>query len=185
MLGHAVVFLVSFFSLCLSYDGDGVHARMPESKKAEITVTSGGFAEGGMIPKRYTCHGEDVSPSLRWTGIPKGAKSLALICEDPDAPMGIWVHWVIFNMPTAMDGLASGVPSKEVVNRGARCGVNDFGKLGYRGPCPPGGTHRYYFRLYALDAEIDLESGITRRQLLQAMGGHILAEGHLMGKYER
>jgi hypothetical protein len=185
MFRRIAIFFGWFFFLGLSLCPDGVCASMTESGKAALRVTSPGFGEGEIIPKRYTCEGEDVSPSFKWKGVPEGAKSLALICEDPDAPGGMWVHWVIFNLPAAMEGLASGVSAEEIVGRGARYGVNDFGVSGYRGPCPPGGAHRYYFRLYALDTELDLASGATRGQLLQAMEGHVVAEGHIMGIYER
>jgi Raf kinase inhibitor-like YbhB/YbcL family protein len=185
MIGRILVFVVSVFLVCFSPDGDGASAQMLGSNKAGMGVVSPAFTEGSMIPKRYTCDGEDVSPSLQWTGIPEGAKTLSLICDDPDAPMGTWVHWVLFNIPVAMNGLPPGVPSKKILDHGAKHGRNDFGSLGYRGPCPPGGMHRYYFRLYAVDTEINLDSGITAPQLLRAMEGHVVAEGQLMGTYKR
>jgi len=150
-----------------------------------ITVTSSAFTEGAMIPKKHTCDGEDISADLRWSGVPQGAKSLALICDDPDAPVGTWVHWVLFNIPADVAALPAGIPADAALQNGARHGKNDFRKLGYGGPCPPGGTHRYYFKLYALDTVLNLESGSTKAQLLAAMKGHILAEGQLMGKYKR
>ena len=150
-----------------------------------LEISSSAFAEGEMIPTRYTCDGPDVSPDLSWSGVPETAKSLALICDDPDAPMGTWVHWVLFNMPASADGLPAGVQPDATLENGARHGTNDFRRLGYGGPCPPGGTHRYFFKLYALDSALDLESGITKARLLEAMKGHILAEAHLMGKYKR
>ena len=151
----------------------------------DITITSSVFSEGGMIPKKYTCDAEDISPDLKWSGVPQGAKSLALICDDPDAPVGTWVHWVLFNLPADVTTLAAGLPADATLKNGARHGKNDFRKLGYGGPCPPGGTHRYYFKLYALDTLLSLESGSTKAQLLATMKGHILAEGQLMGKYKR
>lgn len=150
-----------------------------------ITITSSGFTEGNMIPKRYTCDAEDISPDLKWSGVPKEAKSLALICDDPDAPVGTWVHWVLFNIPTDVSSLSAGVAPDAVLKNGALHGKNDFRKLGYGGPCPPGGTHRYFFKIYALDTLLSLESGSSKSQLLAAMKGHILAEGQLMGKYKR
>ena len=150
-----------------------------------ITLTSTAFAEGAMIPRKYTCDAEDISPELSWSGAPQGTRSLALICDDPDAPVGNWVHWVIFNIPVDVTALPAGVPADATLKNGARHGKNDFRKLGYGGPCPPGGTHRYYFKLYALDTVVNLESGSTKAQLLAAMQGHILAEGQLMGKYRR
>jgi len=134
-----------------------------------IKVTSSAFIEGGMIPERFTCDGEDVSPPLAWTGIPDGTKSLALICDDPDAPMGTWVHWVLFNMAPSIEELPAKIAPERSFPHGPKHGINDFGKYGYGGPCPPGGTHRYYFKLYALDSEIDLGSGITKAQLVEAM----------------
>ena len=150
-----------------------------------LEISSTAFSEGEMIPTRYTCDGPDVSPDLSWSGVPETAKSLALICDDPDAPMGTWVHWVLFNIPSSASGLPAEIPSDAALENGARHGNNDFGRLGYGGPCPPGGTHRYYFKLYALDVELNLDSGVTKDQLLEAMQGHILAEAQLMGKYKR
>lgn len=150
-----------------------------------MNLTSSAFTEGTMIPRKYTCDAEDTSPDLKWSGVPKGTQSLALICDDPDAPVGTWVHWVLFNIPADVTALPAGIPAEATLENGARQGKNDFRKLGYGGPCPPGGTHRYYFKLYALDTRLDLASGSSKAQLLAAMKGHILAEGQLMGKYQR
>ena len=150
-----------------------------------IKITSAAFIEGGMIPREYTCDGRDISPHLAWTGAPEETKSLSIICDDPDAPMGTWVHWVLFNIPATVDELPQGIPPGTVLENGARHGINDFGTFGYGGPCPPGGTHRYYFKIYALDKELTQEPGTIKADLLKAMEGHILAEGHLMGRYER
>ena len=149
-----------------------------------IHITSSIFEEGGMIPRANTCDGPDVSPDLSWEGVPAETKSLALICDDPDAPRN-WVHWVLFNIPPQENHLPAEIPPDAELNNNARHGKNDFGKLGYGGPCPPGGTHRYYFKLYALDTELDLDSGATRAQVEEAMQGHILTEGQLMGRYSR
>ncbi len=143
------------------------------------------FEEGGWIPEKYTCDGENVSPPLEWNGLPDGTASLALICDDPDAPMGTWVHWVVFNIPPETDGLPENVPPERELRQGGRQGINDFRKIGYGGPCPPGGTHRYYFKLYALDCSIDLLAGITKDNLVAAMEGHILEQAILMGRYSR
>jgi Raf kinase inhibitor-like YbhB/YbcL family protein len=150
-----------------------------------ITITSTAFTDSAMIPRDYTCDGSNVSPPLSWSGLPEGTKSFALICDDPDAPMGTWVHWVLFNLPASVTGLPRAVPTDRTLANGARHGINDFRKYGYGGPCPPGGTHRYYFKIYALDAEITHEPGISKEALLTAMQGHILAEGRLMGRYKR
>ena len=150
-----------------------------------ITIKSSAFEEGGMIPSKYTCDGKDVSPQLSWSPVPEETKSLALICDDPDAPMGTWVHWVIFDLPQGAKELPEAVPAQKILNSGAKQGTNDFRKIGFNGPCPPGGTHRYYFKLYALDMMLNLDPGITKKQLLSAMEGHILAQGQFMGKYNR
>ena len=150
-----------------------------------VTITSSSFSEGAMIPKKHTCDADDISPDLNWSGVPKEAKSLALICDDPDAPRGTWVHWVLFNIPADLNALPAGVSPDAALKNGSRHGKNDFRKLGYGGPCPPGGTHRYFFKVYALDAVLSLDSGSTKAQVLAAMKGHILAEGQLMGKYKR
>ncbi len=151
----------------------------------EIKITSSAFEEGGLIPAKYTCDGADVSPPLQWDAVPEGTKSVALICDDPDAPMGTWMHWVLFNLPSDAKELAENIPAEETLPNGAKQGVNDFGRIGYGGPCPPGGTHRYFFKIYALDTEVGLEAGADKRQLLKAMEGHILEQGQLVGKYKR
>jgi Raf kinase inhibitor-like YbhB/YbcL family protein len=150
-----------------------------------MRVESPAFAEGGRIPDRYTCDGRDVSPPLSWSGVPEATKSLALICDDPDAPGKTWVHWVLFNLPPRTKELPEGVPARESVSGGGEQGINDFRKIGYGGPCPPSGTHRYVFRLYALDTEVGLAAGATRADLDRAMKGRVLAEGALTGKYSR
>jgi Raf kinase inhibitor-like YbhB/YbcL family protein len=142
------------------------------------------FEQGEMIPDRYTCKGQDISPALNWAGLPEETRSLALICDDPDAPMGTWVHWVIFNIPADTEGLPEDIPSSEAtLASGAAQGTNSWGRMGYGGPCPPSGTHRYFFRLYALDNKLDLKPEATKAQVLNAMEGHILAECELMGRY--
>jgi len=150
-----------------------------------IEVSSPAFEDGGMIPAKHTCDGQDISPALQWQGVPGGAKSIALISDDPDAPMGTWVHWVLWNLPPDTQGLPEHVPPEPELPDGARQGINDFGRPGYGGPCPPGGTHRYYFKVYALDKTLALPGKTTKADLLAAMDGHVLAEGQLMGKYAR
>jgi hypothetical protein len=158
---------------------------MAGGNKMALKITSSTFTEGGRIPKQYTCDGADISPDLSWAGVPESTKSLVLICDDPDAPMGTWVHWVLFNIPPGESALPAKTPSNANLSNGAKHGTNDFRRLGYGGPCPPGGTHRYYFKLYALDIELNLDSGATKSKVEEAMRGHILAEGQLMGKYQR
>jgi len=143
------------------------------------------FDDNGMIPSEYTCDDADISPPLDWDVVPEGTVSFAIICEDPDAPAGTWTHWVIFNLPGGMRGLEGEKTNEKVLDNGAIQGVNDFGKIGYGGPCPSGGTHRYYFKIYALDKKLDLRIGATKKELLEAMQGHVLGEGQLMGRYRR
>lgn len=178
--------LLIAFTLLYLYQSTGQsYTNTAGGNTMEIKMKSTAFEEGGMIPKKYTCDGLDISPPLSWTSVPEGTKSLALICDDPDAPMGTWVHWVLFNLSADIQELPENIPPQKILANGARQGITDFRKIGYGGPCPPGGTHRYYFKLYALDTEINLEAGVTKKQLLKAMEGHILAEGQLMGKYKR
>ncbi len=151
----------------------------------DLKITSTAFEEGGMIPRRYTCDGADLSPPLSWSGAPAETQSFALISDDPDAPMGTWVHWVIYNLPASASELHEAVPPEKDLKNGARQGRNDFRKIGYGGPCPPGGTHRYYFKLYALDTVLGFPAGATKAELLKAMEGHILAQGQVMGRYKR
>ncbi len=152
-----------------------------ETKKAkEVAVTSSAFAEGKAIPSRYTCEGRNISPPLSFVTVPAGTRSLALIVDDPDAPAGTWVHWVVWNIPPDAHRVAEGgLPP------GAREGVNDFRRNSYGGPCPPSGTHRYYFRVYALDTTLDLSPSSNRAALEKAINGHVLASGQLMGTYRR
>jgi Raf kinase inhibitor-like YbhB/YbcL family protein len=153
---------------------------------ATINITSSAFSAEGTIPKKYTCDGQDASPPLTWSGAPGSAQSLALIADDPDAPVGTWVHWVLYDLPANTKELAENVPKQEQLPNGARQGRNDFRKIGYGGPCPPAGKpHRYYFKLYALDKKLDLKPGATKAEVESAMQDHILAQGELMGRYGR
>ena len=157
-----------------------------KARKDQMQLTSTAFAEGTPIPAKHTCDGRDVSPPLKWTGVPAGARSLALIVDDPDAPVGTWVHWVIYDVPVATNELAEDVSKSQFAAGGARQGLNDFGHPGYGGPCPPHGKpHRYFFKLYALDAVLDLKPGLTKKDLDRAMEKHILARAQLMGTYQR
>lgn len=150
-----------------------------------IRISSTVFDEGEPIPTRYTCNGVDISPPLEWDVLPENTESIVLICEDPDAPGGLWTHWVIFNLPGDTMNLPEHVVGREMLDNGAVQGLNDFGRVGYNGPCPPGGTHRYFYKIYALDNKLDLPSLIKRDELLEAMEGHILDQGWLMGVYTR
>lgn len=150
-----------------------------------LELNSPVFNQGELIPRKYTCDGDDISPPLQWSGFPGGTKSFALICDDPDAPVGTWDHWVLYNISAKMSALPEGVSSDADLSDGSRNGRNSWGQLGYGGPCPPGGTHRYFFKLYALDSVLGLASGASKYQLLRAMEGHILAQAELMGRYSR
>jgi Raf kinase inhibitor-like YbhB/YbcL family protein len=150
-----------------------------------MRLTSSAFAEGGLIPARYSCDGEDISPPLAWEGVPAGAQALALICEDPDAPAGVWTHWVLTDLPLTPAGLPEALPPDPQPPTGGVHGINSWRKLGYGGPCPPSGVHRYIFKLYALDAPLALGQRASLRDVQSAMQGHILDSAQLMGRYGR
>lgn len=153
---------------------------------ARLTLESSAFTAGATIPRQHTADGDDASPPLRWSDPPAGTQSFALVCEDPDAPGGTWVHWVLYGLPPRLRALAAGVRKDALVLGGARQGKNDFHQLGYGGPSPPpGSAHRYVFRIYALDCELELGAGASRSQLADAIAGHVLASGALMGTYRR
>ena len=150
-----------------------------------MEIKSQAFPRGGSIPATYTCDGQDVSPPLSWSAPPAGTKSFALISDDPDAPAGTWVHWVMWNIPAGANSLEENVPKKDTLPGGAKQGTTDFRRIGYGGPCPPSGTHRYFFKLYALDTTPNLPPSTTRRDLEKAMQGHVLAQAEWMGTYTR
>jgi Raf kinase inhibitor-like YbhB/YbcL family protein len=150
-----------------------------------MEITSQAFTHGSLIPSKYTCDGANVSPPLSFSGAPPGTKSFALISDDPDAPSGTWVHWVAWNIPGGATALEEGVPAMERLPDGTRQGLTDFRRIGYGGPCPPSGTHRYFFKLYALDTTLDLPASTVKPSLEMAMRGHVLAQAELMGKYAR
>jgi Raf kinase inhibitor-like YbhB/YbcL family protein len=150
-----------------------------------FSLTSTAFSQGQLIPGEYTCQGQDVSPALHWSGQPSGTQSLALIMDDPDAPVGTWIHWVLYNLSPESQGLSKGVVPGSKELEGSQDGTNSWQKLGYGGPCPPSGEHRYFFKLYALDTRLNLSSGANKQQLLKAMEGHILAQAELMGTYRK
>ena len=151
-----------------------------------FAVISTAFPNGAEVPRRHTCDGADLSPAFAWHGAPDGTQSLALIADDPDAPGGTWTHWLLWNIPAKATLLPEDQPKIESLDNGARQGSNDFRRIGYGGPCPPPGKpHRYFFKLYALDTLLALKPGATKKDLLKAMEGHVLAEGQLMGTYQR
>jgi len=147
----------------------------------KFALSSSAFIQSQAIPVKYTCDDQDVSPPLQWSEPPQGTQSFALICDDPDAPVGTWVHWVLFNIPAETREL----PEQGLPPGGSVDGKNSWGRTGYGGPCPPGGTHRYFFKLYALDTTLDLPAGVDKAKLLKAMEGHILGQADLMGTYSR
>ncbi len=161
------------------------HAIYGKNKEEGMEISSSAFNQGEMIPKKYSCDGQDISPPLKFVDVPGNSTSLVLISDDPDAPMGTWVHWVVYNLAADTENLPENVSSSDLKDRGAKLGMTSFGRPGYGGPCPPGGTHRYFFKLYALDISLSLSDGAAKQEVLAAMEGHILAETELMGKYRR
>jgi Raf kinase inhibitor-like YbhB/YbcL family protein len=154
-------------------------------KMAAITITSQAFKHMQPIPSQYTCDGADISPPLSWSNVPPATKSIALICDDPDAPAGTWVHWVVYDLPPATDSLPENIPKIDTLPGGGTQGKNDFRRIGWNGPCPPGGTHRYFFKINALDTMLNLPAGKTKAEIEKAMKGHILAKGEIVGTYTR
>jgi Raf kinase inhibitor-like YbhB/YbcL family protein len=192
----ASIFLVLGLSSGCGDRGATLPAVNPAAQT--IRLTSPAFTEGGRIPREFTCDGADRSPPLEWSGVPQTARSLVLICDDPDALGGTWSHWVLFDMAPSVTSLDAGVAAEHVVTLEPKTanqqpkptfsqGKNDFGKIGYGGPCPPRGVgvHRYVFHLYALDQRTELPPGATRATVFRAIEGHIVAEGRLLGKYAR
>jgi hypothetical protein len=183
-----LLFLSTVFLLCAASGcgpGPSPSPAAPAGTSALLALTSAAFGAEEAIPARHTCDGEDLSPPLAWGDPPAGTQSLALVMDDPGAPVGTWVHWVLFNLPAESRTLPEAVPPERALPDGGQHGQNSWRRPGYGGPCPPSGTHRYFFKLYALDIVLELEAGATKKALSQAMEGHILAEGQLMGTYTR
>jgi Raf kinase inhibitor-like YbhB/YbcL family protein len=177
----AVLPILGVLALLAGCSGQPAATNRPEEAPMTLTLTSTAFADGKAIPDQYSCWGEGVSPPLQWSGAPAGTKSFALIVDDPDAPSGTYVHWVIYNIPSSSMGLAKAVAPDAKLPDGSLQGANSSRRTGFTSPCPPSGTHRYYFKLHALDMALDLGSGASKDQLLKAMQGHVLAQGQLMG----
>ena len=149
-----------------------------------LELKSSAFESNGNIPQKYTCKGEDISPALSWDGVPDGTKSFVLIMDDPDAPMGTWIHWVIYNIPGSVKFLKEKIPGKLTIYNGAMQGINSFRWAGYGGPCPPAGPeHRYIFQLYALDASLEIKPGASKGDVTRAMQGHVLGQATLIGVF--
>lgn len=178
---HLLIIPIILFSCA------GKGEEKPKKKEfLKMQIESPAFKNGENIPVKYTCDGEDVSPEIVWKEITEGVKSLALICDDPDAPMKTWVHWVIYNIPPESKKLIEGIKPVKTLANEAMQGKNDFRKIGYGGPCPPRGTlHHYHFKLYGLDIELDAEAGITKKELHKKMEGHVIATGEIIGIYKR
>ena len=176
----ALLFAVPFLASCRHHE-----ETIAAASGAVLTLSSESLKDG-MLPKEFTCDGEDKSPALAWTHPPESAKSLALTVTDPDAPGGTFTHWVVYNLPANINGLPVGVPKQGQLAHGGRQGKTDFGQVGYGGPCPPAGKpHRYVFTLYALDSEVDVPAGAPRDHVEAAMRGHVLAKGELTARYRR
>jgi Raf kinase inhibitor-like YbhB/YbcL family protein len=172
--------LLAAASGCQTSDPTQTETTTTGGTTMSIVITSTAFNEGESIPVEYTCNGKNISPPLAWKDLPTDTQSLALIADDPDAPAGTWVHWVLYNLPASTDGLPAGVENPGIE------GQNSSRKIGYAGPCPPAGKpHRYFFKLYALDTHLDLNPGATKAELEKAMQGHILGQGQLMGTFKR
>ncbi len=179
-----------YFYLIISlilFSSFGLMGKLFAKKKGGkiMEIQSSAFKNGGLIPSKYSYNGGNVSPPLVWSSVPEEVKSFALICDDPDAPAGTWVHWVYYNIPPEIRRLPEKVALNKKPAQGGMQGSNDFSKIGYGGPCPPSGTHRYFFKIYALDSMLTLSAGATKKELLKAMGGHILVQAELMGKYKK
>ncbi len=176
-----LIFLIIYFFTLRHNKFNSLKDKQMNDK---IIIKSTAFIEGGMIPAKYTCKGGDVSPQLSWENAPKETKSLAIIMDDPDAPSGDFVHWVIFDIPLEFKAIGEGFPKQNILPNGITQGINDFGRIGYGGPCPPA-LHRYFFKIYALDIELKLEPGIAKGDLEKAMKGHIIAQGQIIGKFQK
>lgn len=150
-----------------------------------INLRSSAFENDGLIPSKYTCDGENISPNLNWDNLPSGTKTLAIILNDLDAPSGDFVHWIIYNIPSNVKNLQENLRTTFNTPDEVRIGTNSFGRIGYGGPCPPSGTHHYHFNIYALNTILHLDVGATKKELMTAMNGHIISEGLLIGKYTR
>jgi len=194
MIATVLILLLTPWPIAgLQSPGEGFnHVKYSEASQPQggrtmaFTLTTTAFSAGGAIPKKHTCDDADLSPALAWNDAPAGTQAFALIADDPDAPVGTWTHWVIWNIPAKLTGLAENVLKTEALADGTRQGRNDFRRIGYGGPCPPPGKpHRYFFRLYALDTKLDLRAGSSRAELERAISGHVLAQAEVMGKYGR
>lgn len=176
------IFLIIIGLQCVCQNNN---SRNKNQKKMKLKINISKELEITFLPSKYTCDGINISPPLIWSEAPENTVSFAIICDDPDAPSGDWVHWVIYNIPASIFSLNENVERKNIFENGAMQGINDFRKIGYDGPCPPGGTHRYFFKLFALDTILDLDSRSTKHQLINAIKGHIIEQTEIIKKYSR
>jgi Raf kinase inhibitor-like YbhB/YbcL family protein len=185
LLFFCFIFFIAGFLQTSMPQGVKVNKPKQRDEKMSIKLQSNAFKEGEMIPAKYTCSGEGISPELKWSKFPKATKTFAIILNDPDAPSGDFVHWIVYNIPANVKELHEDVTPTRNVPDEVEMGTNSAGRVGYFGPCPPSGTHHYIFRIYALNTVLHLEAGAEKHVLLKAMEGHILAEGKLMGRYKK
>jgi Raf kinase inhibitor-like YbhB/YbcL family protein len=182
-LAVALAVVAAFVSVLAA---SAVIMQPPPQSTKQMQVTSAAFKNNESIPAQYTCEGKNISPPLAWTGAPAGTRSFVLIVDDPDAPHGVWTHWVVFDLPADTTELAEDTPKSQSITGNAKQGTNDFKQVGYGGPCPPAGKpHRYFFKLYALDTLLDLKPGASKNQVEAALAQHVLAQGQLVGTYQR
>jgi Raf kinase inhibitor-like YbhB/YbcL family protein len=179
------VFLCALLLIACSGHPQPAAEKAPPAHQPGFKIVSAAFKDGQPIPPSYTCKGVNVSPPLEWSGMPANAKTVAIVCDDPDAPGGTWVHWVLYNLPADNIGIVENMPATEKLVAGGFQGTNDFQKIGYGGPCPPSGTHRYFFKIYAVDVELTLNAGATKFELEKAMEGHVVGQAQLMGTFGR
>jgi len=186
MSAHRKIAVLFDLFVCICLSPSGKSFAQEKGGTMSLQISSAAFSAGEAIPRKFTCDGPDASPQLKWNDAPANTQSIALIMDDPDAPGGTWVHWVLYDLPANNRELSEGVAKQEQLPSGARQGRNDFGKIGYGGPCPPPGKpHRYFFKLYALDTMLGGAKITNKADLLAAMKGHIVAQAELMGKYKK
>jgi hypothetical protein len=180
------LWVISLLSIFEGLGGTAMGPKTAGEAATTFSLNSPAYPSGGEIPRKYTCEGPDVSPALNWGDPPAGTQSFSLIMDDPDAPAKTWVHWVLYDLPASIRSLPEGLSKAQELQDGSRQGRNDFGRIGYEGPCPPHGpAHRYSLRLYALDAKLNLKAGFSKVEVEKAMKGHVLALAELIGKYKR
>jgi Raf kinase inhibitor-like YbhB/YbcL family protein len=185
MRGKFILIISAIVVIAFGFSDKFFFNCKPDTNMTKLTVTSKAFNDTTFVPTQYTCDAENVSPPLSWTKGSDSTKTYALICDDPDATSKVWVHWVLFNIPSTVTDLPENIPAEKTVLQGAMQGTNDMGDIGYSGPCPPGGTHHYYFKVYAPDCELSLTAGATKSEVEKAINDNVLSEGVLIGKYKR